>query len=59
MARSKVAGPYHMPKGDGAQFYVPQWQMNAVLGLSVSTMGICQYPALQSSVDNTCASLKE
>jgi len=39
-------------------WHVPQWQVNAVLCLSFSAMGICQYPALQSNVDKNWASSK-
>ena len=59
MARWKVAGALHRPKGRRVHWYVPQWQVNAVFGLSYSAMRICQYPALQSNVEKNWASPKE
>jgi len=59
IARWKVAGAFHSPKGGRVHWYVPQWQVNAALGISSSAMGIYQYPALQSNVEKNWASPKE
>jgi len=59
MARWKVAGALHRQNGRRVHWYIPQCQVNAVLGLSSSARGICHYPALQSNVEKNCASPKE
>jgi len=59
IARWKVVGALHRPKGRRVHWYVPQWQVNAVLGLSSPAMGICQYPALQSNVEKNWSSPQE
>jgi len=59
IARWKVAGVLHRPKGRPVHGDVPQWQVNAVVGLSSSAMGICQYPEFQSNVEKNLASPKE
>jgi len=48
----------HGPKGKRVHSYVPEWQVNAVLGLSSEEMGTFQYPALQSDVRQSWASPK-
>jgi len=59
IAHWKVAGALNRPNGRRVHWYVPQWQVNAVLGLSSSSMGICQYPAFQSNVEKNWTSPKE
>jgi len=59
IASWKVAGALHRPKGRRLHSFVPQWQVNAVLGLSFSAMGICQYQPLQSNVETNWASPQE
>jgi hypothetical protein len=55
-ARWKVAGALHKPKGILLKICTPQCVTNAVLSLSRSSIGICQYPLLQSNVENMVAS---
>jgi len=57
--RWKVAGALYRPNGRRVHWYVPQWQVNAVFGLSSSDREICQYPALQFNVEKNCASPEE
>ena len=47
------------PKAIFRYSYVPMWQVKAVLLMSSGAMGICQYPALQLSVEKTRASPSE
>ena len=59
MARWNVAGALHSPKGRRTHCHAPVWHVKAVRCLSSSATGICQYPALQSRMENTRASLRE
>jgi len=58
-ARWKIAGAFVRPKAIFRYSYEPMWQVKAVLPTSSGGMGICQYPALQSSVQKTRASPSE
>ena len=48
-----VAGALHNPNGITRNSYKPLVVMNAVFSLEPSSMRICQYPVLASSVENT------
>ena len=52
MARWYVAGDPHSPNGILTTWYSPNFVINAVLHLSSSTIGICQYPEFISRVQN-------
>ncbi len=53
------AGALVKPKGIRVNRMDPTCNMNAVLSLSSSTIGICQYPEIQSRVENALAPRKE
>jgi len=58
-ARWKEAGAFTRPNGSRRNRNKPVGDVNGVLSLSSAATGICQYPALQSRVENTVESPKE
>ena len=59
MARWKVAGAFRSPNGIRRNRKVPACEQKVVLSRSASCRGICQYPELQSRVENTTAYPRE
>ena len=56
MRREKVAGALHRPKGTWLNSNsCPLLVQNALLALSCSVIGTCQYPLLRSKVENHLA----